>query len=146
KACRRTTGGTGPQPRAVARRTRASEHGEHGEDPPFPRRPPPGLEGASDRGGDARTAVRALFRPARGSSWLRKAPAAPLPCRQRIVPDDTIERSLLRYHDRTLRRRCRRLAYKCSCVRAARGSSLATASAYGSPCNIIDASGGRLLL
>src|SRR5208282_389614 len=91
KACRRTTGGTGPQPRAVARRTRAAEHGEHGEDPPFPRRPPPGLEGASDRGGDARTVVRALFRRARGPSWLRTAPAAPLPCRQRIVPDDTIE-------------------------------------------------------
>src|SRR5208282_6474979 len=136
KACRRTTGGTGPQPRAVARRTRAAEHGEHGEDPPFPRRPPPGLEGASDRGGDARTAVRALFRPARGSSWLRKAPAAPLPCRQRIVPDDTIERSLLRCHDRALRCRRRWLAYECSCVRAGRGSSLATASAYGSPCNI----------
>jgi len=25
----------GPEPRAAARRTRASEHGEHGEDPPF---------------------------------------------------------------------------------------------------------------
>src|SRR5208282_6475469 len=35
--------------------------------------------------------VRALFRRARGPSWLRTAPAAPLPCRQRIVPDDTIE-------------------------------------------------------
>ena len=80
--------------------------------------------------------VRALFRRARGPSQVRTAPAAPLPCRQRIVPDDTIERSLLRCHDRPSRCRCRRLAYGCSCVRAGRGSSLATASAHVSPCNI----------
>ena len=43
----------GPEPRAAARRTRAAEHGEHGEDPPFPRRPTPGLEPAPLRGGNA---------------------------------------------------------------------------------------------
>src|SRR5208283_4861870 len=106
----------------------------------------PGLEGAPSRGGDAGTVVRALFRRTRGPSWLRRAPPAPLPCRQRTVPDDTIERSLLRCHDRPSRCRYRRLAYKYSCVRAARGSSLATASPNGSPCNIIDASGDRLVL
>ncbi len=41
----------GPQPRAAARRTLAAEPGEHGENPPFPRRPAPGLEPRLFRGG-----------------------------------------------------------------------------------------------
>src|SRR5205085_9461726 len=44
--------GSGPEPRAAARRRLfRAEHGEHGEDPPFPRWPTPGLEPAPLRGG-----------------------------------------------------------------------------------------------